>query len=185
MAKSYRWRYCISKIICVGFPKFKQASWIYFSHDCVARVRRLTRLKRVGHGGTLDPAGRRFADRFGRATRLLQFLQPDKVYKATIQLGITTATDDLEGEIITSVPASELSLQWKQRLNLWGNNWSRSPPSYSAIQVQGKRLYDLARSRKLKFRRVQSRCLKWKFWPARWGFFRNWIAIACGAGTCG
>lgn len=65
----------------------KSAGWT--SHDCVAKVRRLLRLKRVGHGGTLDPAAMGVLPiALGKATRLLQYMQQDKAYRATIQLGI-------------------------------------------------------------------------------------------------
>ena len=118
------------------------------SHDCVARVRRLSRLKRVGHGGTLDPyATGVLPIALGRATRLLQFLKPEKAYRATIRLGVSTTTDDLEGEIIASRPGSGLSLEEvKTALPMFQGTIQQVPPSYSAIQVQGKRLYDLARA---------------------------------------
>lgn len=118
------------------------------SHDCVARLRRILRLKRVGHGGTLDPAAMGVLPlALGKATRLLQFLRQEKAYQATIQLGVSTTTDDLEGEIIVSQPCSKLSLeQVKSALQMFEGRIQQVPPSYSAIQVQGKRLYDLARA---------------------------------------
>lgn len=118
------------------------------SHDCVSKVRRLLHLKRVGHGGTLDPAATGVLPiALGKATRLLQFLREDKAYQATIRLGVTTTTDDLEGEIITSQSVSELSLeQIRNALKLFKGKIQQVPPNYSAIQVQGKRLYDLARA---------------------------------------
>ncbi len=120
----------------------------FTSHDCVARVRRLTQLKRVGHGGTLDPTATGVLPiALGKATRLLQYLRQDKAYKATIQLGTTTTTDDLEGEIVTSAPVSGLSLEAvKIALKPFDGIIQQIPPSYSAIQVQGKRLYNLARA---------------------------------------
>ena len=72
----------------------------------------MLRLSRVGHGGTLDPAACGVLPiAVGKATRLLQFLRQDKAYRATIQLGISTTTDDLEGEIIASIGANRLSLE--------------------------------------------------------------------------
>lgn len=157
------------------------------SHDCVARVRRLTRLKRVGHGGTLDPAATGVLPlALGKATRLLQFLQPAKAYKATIQLGITTTTDDLEGEIIAQAPASGLSLeQIGATLKLFEGTIQQVPPSYSAIQVQGKRLYDLARAGEqveVPARTVEVFKIEILDW--RVGEFPQLdVAIACGSGT--
>ena len=159
----------------------------FTSHDCVARVRRLMQLKRVGHGGTLDPAATGVLPiALGKATRLLQFLQPDKAYKATIQLGITTTTDDLEGEIITSQPVSELSLEAvKAALKSFEGTIEQVPPSYSAIQVQGKRLYDLARSgKKIEVPARTVEVFKIEILDWRDGDFPQLdVAIACGAGT--
>ena len=69
------------------------------SHGCVARVRRAYSLKRVGHGGTLDPAVTGVLPiALGPATRLLPYLPGDKTYRAIVQLGVRTTTDDLEGD---------------------------------------------------------------------------------------
>lgn len=118
------------------------------SHDCVARVRRLLRQKRVGHGGTLDPAATGVLPiAVGKATRLLQYLSHQKAYRATVRLGIVTTTDDLEGEVIRQTSAAELTLaQIEPVLPQFIGQIEQIPPSYSAIQVGGKRLYDLARS---------------------------------------
>jgi tRNA pseudouridine55 synthase len=124
---------------------FKEAN--FTSHDCVAKLRGLLRLKRIGHGGTLDPAATGVLPiALGRATRLLQYLHPDKAYKATIRLGVVTETDDLEGEIISQTPGAKVSLEEvTEALKQFTGKLSQIPPKYSAIQVQGKRLYDLAR----------------------------------------
>ena len=124
---------------------FKEAN--FTSHDCVAKLRGLLRLKRIGHGGTLDPAATGVLPiALGKATRLLQYLHPDKAYKATIRLGIVTETDDLQGEIISQTPEVKVSLEEvTEALKQFTGKLSQIPPKYSAIQVQGKRLYDLAR----------------------------------------
>ena len=118
------------------------------SHDCIARVRRLVRLKRVGHGGTLDPTATGVLPiALGKATRLLQYLQQDKAYHATIRLGVRTTTDDLEGEVVARHSAPELMLEnVKVLLPLFVGKIQQIPPVYSAIQVKGRRLYDLARA---------------------------------------
>ena len=124
---------------------FKEAN--FTSHDCVAKLRGLLRLKRIGHGGTLDPAATGVLPiALGKATRLLQYLHPDKAYRATFRLGVVTATDDLEGEIISQAPGTKVSLEEvTEALKQFTGKLSQIPPKYSAIQVQGKRLYDLAR----------------------------------------
>lgn len=159
----------------------------FTSHDCVARVRRLMQLNRVGHGGTLDPAATGVLPlALGKATRLLQYLRQDKAYKATIQLGITTTTDDLEGEIITQAPVSGLSLETvKAALKSFEGKIEQIPPSYSAIQVQGKRLYELARSgRKIEVAARIVEVFNMEVLDWRNGDFPQLdVAIACGAGT--
>lgn len=118
------------------------------SHDCVAKIRKLLKLKRVGHGGTLDPAATGVLPiAIGKATRLLQFLPGKKAYRAVIRFGVVTTTDDLEGDIITSQPVDNLNLDTiKLHLDKFIGNIEQIPPSYSAIQIQGKRLYELARA---------------------------------------
>ncbi len=157
------------------------------SHDCVARVRKLLRLKRVGHAGTLDPAATGVLPiALGRATRLLQYLPENKAYKATIRLGVQTTTDDLQGEIISSQPCPELNFaDVKTAMAQFNGKIEQIPPIYSAIQVDGKRLYDLARRGEIvevPKRTVEifhTEILDW-----RAGDFPELdVAIACGSGT--
>ncbi len=157
------------------------------SHDCVARVRKLLRLKRVGHAGTLDPSATGVLPiALGKATRLLQYLPENKAYKATIRLGIRTTTDDLQGEIINSQPCAGLSFaEVKTALSKFAGKIEQIPPIYSAIQVQGKRLYDLARrgeTVEVPVRIVEIFSIEILDW--REGDFPELdIAIACGSGT--
>ncbi|YAF95474.1 MAG: tRNA pseudouridine(55) synthase TruB [Nodularia sp. CChRGM 3473] len=157
------------------------------SHDCVARVRKLLRLKRVGHAGTLDPAATGVLPiALGKATRLLQYLPENKAYQATIRLGVRTTTDDLQGEVIASQPCPRLNLaDVKTALAQFQGKIEQIPPIYSAIQVEGKRLYDLARKGEtveVPKRTVEifhTEILAW-----REGDFPELdIAIACGSGT--
>jgi tRNA pseudouridine55 synthase len=157
------------------------------SHDCVARVRRILRLKRVGHAGTLDPAATGVLPlALGKATRLLQFLPSKKAYQARIRFGVTTATDDLEGEILTSQSVPDLQLeQVEEILPQFRGKIEQIPPFYSAIHVQGKRLYELARKGEnieVPSRTVEIFDLKVLNWyPGE--FPELEIAIACGSGT--
>lgn len=120
------------------------------SHDVVARLRKATRVKQIGHGGTLDPLAEGVMTvAFGKATRLLRFLDEDKAYKAKILLGRQTATDDLEGAIIAEAPIPE-TLSHEELRNALApfiGAIEQVPPIYSAIQINGERLYDLARNR--------------------------------------
>jgi tRNA pseudouridine55 synthase len=119
------------------------------SHDVVARVRRLARTRRVGHGGTLDPmATGVLVIGVGRATRLLTYvIGSDKVYRATIRLGQSTVTDDAEGEVTSTVPADEVG---DDRIHagmaaLTGRI-SQVPSAVSAIKVNGQRSYARVRA---------------------------------------
>lgn len=157
------------------------------SHDCVARVRRLLRLKRVGHGGTLDPAATGVLPiAVGAATRLLQFLRQDKAYLATIRLGVATATDDLEGAILSAAPVPDLQkARVEAALGQFVGAIAQVPPAYSAIQVQGKRLYELARAGEaveVKPRLVEVCKIEVLDWRAG-DFPEIDVRIACGPGT--
>jgi tRNA pseudouridine55 synthase len=157
------------------------------SHDCVARVRRLLRLKRVGHAGTLDPAATGVLPiALGKATRLIQFLPSQKAYHATIQFGVTTTTDDLEGETLTAHSVPDLSLETvKAILPQFIGKIQQIPPRYSAIQVQGKRLYDLARKGEeieVPVRTVEVFNIEILAWhPGEFPTLE--VSIDCGAGT--
>lgn len=157
------------------------------SHDCVDRVRKALKLRRVGHGGTLDPdATGVLPIALGKATRLLQYLDRDKGYRATIRLGVKTTTDDLAGEVMTSQPAPDLQRHVVEAaLPQFQGTIQQIPPIYSAIQVQGKRLHQLARSgQKVEapMRTVQIYQITVLDW--RSGDFPEIdLAIACGTGT--
>ncbi len=121
------------------------------SHDCVAKVRRILNMKKVGHGGTLDPAAVGVLPiAIGKATRLLQYLPEGKGYRAIIRFGVQTTTDDLAGEIVYSEPVPNLTIaQIQAVIPEFIGEIIQTPPMYSAIQVNGQRLYKLAREGKV------------------------------------
>lgn len=116
------------------------------SHDVVAALRRVTKIKQIGHTGTLDP----FAEGVlpicvGKATRLIEYLQDDKEYLATVQFGASTNTFDLDGEK-TSVSGKKVTKsQVEEGLKAFSGEISQLPPIFSAIKVKGKKLYEYAR----------------------------------------
>ena len=122
----------------------------FTSHDCVAKVRKILATKKVGHGGTLDPLATGVLPiAVGKATRLLQFLPTKKAYQGKIRFGITTTTDDLEGEILQDKSARDLSLEKIESfLADFVGEIEQIPPAYSAIKQDGKKLYQLARQGK-------------------------------------
>ena len=117
------------------------------SHGCVGRVRRAYGLKRVGHGGTLDPAVTGVLPlALGPATRLLPYLEGDKTYRGVVQLGLRTVSDDLEGEVLASfaVPALEAA-DLEAALASFRGPIQQVPPQVSAVHVKGQRAYALVR----------------------------------------
>jgi tRNA pseudouridine55 synthase len=119
------------------------------SHDVVAKVRRLSDQKRVGHAGTLDPLAEGVLPvLLGRATRLADFIQSgQKTYRAVVRLGVATETDDGEGEVISSLAVPPLSSDLlRQRLASFEGEILQTPPRYSALKVAGQRAYAVARA---------------------------------------
>ena len=118
------------------------------SHDVVARIRRLAGTRRVGHAGTLDPmATGVLVVGVEKATRLLGHLAlTEKEYSATIRLGQATNTDDAEGEIIAQASAAGVTREAiEAAAAALTGEIEQVPPGYSAIKVDGKRAYRLAR----------------------------------------
>lgn len=116
------------------------------SHDVVARLRKITKVRQIGHTGTLDPfATGVLPISIGKATRLIEYLDDDKEYLATVQFGKNTATYDLEGEITATFDKKVTEEDVKNALKDFEGEISQIPPIYSAIKVNGKKLYDYAR----------------------------------------
>ena len=117
------------------------------SHDVVAMLRRITKIKQIGHTGTLDP----FAEGvlpicIGKSTRLIEYLADDKAYIGTIQLGKSTTTYDTEGEVLKTSDKKVSIKDIEDVLDEFRGEIEQFPPIYSAIKVNGKKLYDYARA---------------------------------------
>lgn len=117
------------------------------SHDVVQTVRNGTRLRRTGHTGTLDPrASGVLVVLVGPAVRLSEYVSAStKRYQATLQLGFTTATYDLEGEVTGRSPVDISYEEFEEALTGFVGEFEQKPPAYSAIKVGGVKAYDLAR----------------------------------------
>lgn len=116
------------------------------SHDVVSVLRRVTKIKQIGHTGTLDP----FAEGvlpicIGKATRLIEYLQDDKEYLATVQFGAATNTFDLDGEKVFTSDKKVSRDGIKEGLKSFEGEILQLPPIFSAIKVKGKKLYEYAR----------------------------------------
>ena len=119
------------------------------SHDVVAIARRALGTRKVGHAGTLDPmATGVLVLGFNNGTRLLQYITDgDKTYQATVVLGITTVSDDAEGEVISRHDVSAIAdLQIENELAKMRGTIMQRPSSVSAIKVGGRRAYDRVRA---------------------------------------
>ena len=116
------------------------------SHDVVAVLRRLTKIKQIGHTGTLDPFAQGVLPVcIGKATRLIEYLEDDKAYIATIQFGSNTATYDIEGDVTEIFDKKITEEEVLAELKNFCGEISQFPPIYSAIKVNGKKLYEYAR----------------------------------------
>ena len=133
----------------------KPSDWTSF--DVVAKIRNLSKVKKVGHSGTLDPMATGVLPIFlGKATKSVQhFLAGDKGYIAEMTLGITTDTHDAQGKetkrsVVCGLPAGKAGLRsdlsgLRSVLSKYLGQISQVPPMHSAVKIAGKRLYKLAR----------------------------------------
>jgi tRNA pseudouridine55 synthase len=118
------------------------------SHDMVGLVRHLSGTRRVGHGGTLDPFASGVLPVFlGLATRLVEYhMGDDKAYRATVCFGATSETDDRDGELVPSGRPGPTREAVEAALAGFRGSIEQRPPSYSAMKVNGRRAYQLARA---------------------------------------
>ena len=156
------------------------------SHACVSRMRRSYGLRRVGHGGTLDPAVTGVLPiALGPATRLLPYLPGEKTYRGVLQLGSRSNSDDLQGEILETLPWPELSdHDCLEALAPFQGTIQQRPPQVSAVHVDGERAHARARrgeSMDLPARTVTIERLDLLDWDPTLGRLR--IEVHCTAGT--
>lgn len=120
------------------------------SHDAVFKLRKILKEKKIGHGGTLDPDVTGVLPiAVGKATRLIEYMQEEgKVYEGEITLGISTTTEDASGEVVEVTPVSpDLSQEMvDQAMAAFVGQIVQIPPMYSAVKVDGRKLYEYARA---------------------------------------
>ena len=126
----------------------KPSGWT--SQDVTARLRRVFGTRRIGHGGTLDPMATGVLPVFvGRATRGVEFFEhAEKGYEALLVPGLTTDTEDTTGTVLTQQEVSITEEQIQAVLPAFRGDILQVPPMYSALKVNGQKLYDLARKGK-------------------------------------
>ena len=123
----------------------KPAGWT--SQDVTARLRRVFNTRRIGHGGTLDPMATGVLPVFvGRATRGVEFFEhATKTYEAVLRLGILTDTEDMTGTVLEQREVAVTEEEFLAVLPRFRGKIQQIPPMYSALKVDGQKLYDLAR----------------------------------------
>lgn len=119
----------------------------FTSHDVVAKARGILRERRIGHTGTLDPDAEGVLPLcIGKATKVVPYLtDADKCYEATVKLGAYTTTEDASGEILETFEVNVTRAQVEEVVKSFEGPYTQIPPMYSAIKVNGVRLYELAR----------------------------------------
>lgn len=120
----------------------------YTSHDVVAKLRGIIGQKKIGHTGTLDPDAEGVLPVcLGKATKLCDMLtDKDKTYEAVMLLGTTTDTQDISGKVLEETVVEEMNIDHLKTVILsFVGEYMQTPPMYSALKVNGKKLYELAR----------------------------------------
>ena len=123
----------------------------FTSHDVVAKLRGILHMKKIGHTGTLDPDAEGVLPvALGKATRLVDMItDKEKTYEAVMRLGVVTDTQDMSGTVLSQT--TELSVAEEELCTVVSSfvgDYMQVPPMYSALKVNGKKLYELAREGK-------------------------------------
>ena len=122
----------------------------YTSHDVVARLRGILHMKKIGHTGTLDPEAEGVLPvALGKATRLVDMItEKEKTYEAVMRLGVVTDTQDMTGTVLRQEEVTVTPEETEEALASFVGEQMQIPPMYSALKVNGKKLYELAREGK-------------------------------------
>jgi len=122
----------------------------YTSHDVVAKMRGILKMKKIGHTGTLDPDAEGVLPVcIGKATKLVDIItDKDKTYEAVLKLGVTTDTQDLTGKVLRMAEVTSSREEIEAVIMSFIGEYQQLPPMFSAIKVNGKKLYELARQGK-------------------------------------
>ncbi|HFI0533296.1 TPA: tRNA pseudouridine(55) synthase TruB [Streptococcus suis] len=119
------------------------------SHDVVFKLRKILQEKKIGHGGTLDPDVTGVLPiAVGKATRMIEYMQEEgKIYEGEITLGYSTTTEDASGDIIERTPVLDIAEQAvDEAMTSFVGTITQIPPMYSAVKVNGRKLYEYARA---------------------------------------
>ncbi len=119
----------------------------FTSHDVINKLRKILNIRKIGHTGTLDPLATGVLPVcIGKATKLIQYFETNKSYRAYIKLGQTTDTYDIEGKILSTHNVEYNLPEITKYLNKFLGEIEQTPPIYSSVHYRGKRLYEYARA---------------------------------------
>lgn len=163
------------------------------SHDCVFKLRKILHTKKIGHGGTLDPdVDGVLPICIGKATKVIEYLTDSgKTYKGEITLGYSTTTEDKSGEIVEQRAVTEALAeeQVDEAMAAFVGEITQIPPMYSAVKVNGRRLYEYARNNETVERPVRKAEI-YRFertseiiWSKEAGTVSWRFEVECGKGT--
>lgn len=163
------------------------------SHDCVFKLRKILHTKKIGHGGTLDPdVDGVLPICIGKATKVIEYLTDSgKTYKGEITLGYSTTTEDKSGEIVEQRAVTEAltETQVDEAMAAFVGEITQIPPMYSAVKVNGRRLYEYARNNETVERPVRKAQI-YRFertseiiWSKEAGTVSWRFEVECGKGT--
>ncbi|MDT2846600.1 MULTISPECIES: tRNA pseudouridine(55) synthase TruB [Enterococcus] len=163
------------------------------SHDCVFKLRKILHTKKIGHGGTLDPdVDGVLPICIGKATKVIEYLTDSgKTYQGEITLGFSTTTEDKTGEVVEKQAVTERISEKKidQIMDSFLGEITQIPPMYSAVKVNGKRLYEYARNNET-VERPSRKAQIYRFertselnWNQEKGLLSWRFEVDCGKGT--
>ena len=156
----------------------------FTSHDVVAKLRGILHMKKIGHTGTLDPdATGVLPVALGKGTKLVDLLtDKEKTYEAVLHLGITTDTQDMSGTVLEEKQVSVTEEEVEEVLKGFQGEQMQVPPMYSALKVNGKKLYELAREGKTVERKARPVCF-YEITPLEIALPLIKIRVTCSKGT--
>ncbi len=158
----------------------------YTSHDVVAKMRGILKIRKIGHTGTLDPDAEGVLPVcIGKATKVVDLIvEKDKTYEAVLKLGIMTDTQDMTGNVLATAEVDFDLCRIEEAARGFIGGYDQLPPMYSAIKVNGKKLYELARQGKeieRKTRRIEIRNIEILDYDRNEHEVR--LRVDCGKGT--
>ena len=156
----------------------------FTSHDVVAKLRSILKQKKIGHTGTLDPEAEGVLPVcLGKATKLCDLLtDKDKTYEACLRLGIQTDTQDMTGKVLKEAAVSVSEEKVKEAVLSFVGEYDQIPPMYSALKVNGKKLYEYAREG-IEVEREPRRVTIYSIEIKKIELPRVWFRVACSKGT--